>query len=273
LLAAWLAIGTVTRLLAAQTPTHSRTALIEYRWVDAVGQAGSRRYADPNTGQSYVLNDTIVLDLDGFQRAEAHPDRLANDGTWDVIARLNPAGVAAFSSATASHVGQTIVVLLDERIVSSAVIQSPLRSFAGIIRNLRKRERIQWPRGSIRPRRLLVERRDQSSTPTLQLTATRPSDLPTDPSISVRRATTEDAAAIAVVYVVRGEQRTLASSAKRTSMRSPSPNALRLGIDDSPAPSHPRPTSSLRRRLTTAWLVSSTGSFHYNSFDRPMVPT
>jgi preprotein translocase subunit SecD len=115
-----------------------RTELIQYRWIDASGRAQSGRYIDPNTGQSYALSDTIVLDLAGIERAEVHSHPVGSDTGWDVVARLNSSAAAAFSAATANHIGEKIAVLIDDRIITTAQIESRLGSVVGVAFTLRK---------------------------------------------------------------------------------------------------------------------------------------
>jgi cyanophycinase len=125
-----LAAGQVLDLsaLPAQAPTGARCDSIQYRFVDDAAPTTARRYRNAETGQSYTLRDSIVLDGHGIAQIEVRPRRNGADTTWDLMARLTPTATSALTAATASHVGSTIAVLVGDEVVQTAIIQSALRT-------------------------------------------------------------------------------------------------------------------------------------------------
>ena len=136
-IAGLIALGTITHVSGAQAPDSSRLRTLQYRWV--IGEnLTSRGYVDPATGMRYLLENKVVLDIDGIERAEVHPVRISGDSGWDVIVRLTPRGASEFAGTTATHVGRTLAVLMDGHIVSTAVVETPLRRVAGVVTSVSK---------------------------------------------------------------------------------------------------------------------------------------
>jgi len=115
-------------VVSAPVPTGARCDSIQYRFVDDGAPANARRYRNPQNGQSYALRDSIVLDGRGIVQIEVRPRRVGTDTTWDVMARLTPAGTSALEAATAGHIGSMIAVLVGDEIVQTAIIQGTLRT-------------------------------------------------------------------------------------------------------------------------------------------------
>ena len=113
---------------SAPAPRGAGCDSIQYRFVDDGAPANARRYRDPQSGQSYALRDSIVLDGRGIAQIEVRPRRVGADTSWDVMARLTPTGASALEAATASHVGSMIAVLVGDEIVQTAIIQGTLRT-------------------------------------------------------------------------------------------------------------------------------------------------
>lgn len=99
--------------------------LIEYRWAQGDDRSPP--------GLSHQVGDTVVLGLDGIDHAEVRPFRIGGDSAWSVIVRLTPPAATAFADATAAHVGRTIVVLMHDRIVTTAVVQSRLGAAVPVV--------------------------------------------------------------------------------------------------------------------------------------------
>lgn len=132
-----IALGTLTHAIRAQAPDSSRLRTLQYRWV--IGEnLTSSGYVDPATGMRYLLEDKVVLDIDGIERAQVHPVRTSVDSAWDVIVRLTPRAASDFAQTTATHVGRTLAVLMDGHIVSTAVVETPLRRVAGVVTRVPK---------------------------------------------------------------------------------------------------------------------------------------
>ena len=124
--------------LAAQALAPSVRDSIRYRFADPAGHPGARPLTDSRTGQVYVLSDTIVLDGHGIDSVEVRSRRIGGDTTVDVIARLRPSVVAGFSTATASHIGQVLVVTIADRIVAAGVVTSRLGSVVPLQSDVRR---------------------------------------------------------------------------------------------------------------------------------------
>jgi len=136
-IAGLIALGTLTHASRAQAPDSSRLRTLQYRWV--IGEnLTSSGYLDPATGMRYILEDKVVLDVDGVERAEAHPMRISGNSGWDVIVRLTPRAASEFAETTAAHVGRTLAVLMEGHIISTAVVETPLRRVAGVVTNVPK---------------------------------------------------------------------------------------------------------------------------------------
>jgi preprotein translocase subunit SecD len=115
-------------VVSVPAPRGARCDSIQYRFVDDGAPANARRYRDPQSGRSYALRDSIVLDGRGVVQVEVRPRRVGTDTTWDVMARLTPAGTSALEAATSSHIGSMIAVLVGDEIVQTAIIQGTLRT-------------------------------------------------------------------------------------------------------------------------------------------------
>jgi TonB family protein len=111
-----------------QAPAASRCDSIQYRFVDDGASTTARRYRSARTGESYALRDTLVLDGRGIAEVLVRSHAVGTDTTWDVIARLTPAGASAIAEASASHIGQKLAVLMGNEIVDTGIIETPLRS-------------------------------------------------------------------------------------------------------------------------------------------------
>lgn len=84
------------------------------------------RHRSVQDGQSYALRDSIVVNGRGIAEIQVSARRVGTDTTWDVIARLTPAGASAMSAATARNLGETLALLLGDVITESGIIESPL---------------------------------------------------------------------------------------------------------------------------------------------------
>lgn len=134
---ALFALGALAHSVGAQAPDSSRLRTLQYRWV--IGEdSTSRGFADPATGMKYRLENMVVLDINGIERAEIHPFPPARDSGWDVTVRLTPSAASEFAQTTAAHVGQMLAVLMDGHIVSTAIVETPLGRRAGVVMNVRK---------------------------------------------------------------------------------------------------------------------------------------
>ena len=125
-----LAAGQVLDLsaLPARAPTGAPCDAIQYRFVDAEAPTTARRHRNVQTGQSYALRDSIVLDGHDIIQIDVQRGLVGADTAWNVMARLTPAGASALTAATASHIGSMIAVLAGDEIVQTAIIQSTLRT-------------------------------------------------------------------------------------------------------------------------------------------------
>jgi preprotein translocase subunit SecD len=125
-------LSTLALALVALAPiplaAQGRCDSIQYHFIDDGAPASARRYRYAPNGQSYALNDSLVLDGRGIASLDVRTDRISPDTTWSVIARLTPAGASSIAAATASHVGHMLVVLVGDEIIQTAIIESALRT-------------------------------------------------------------------------------------------------------------------------------------------------
>src|SRR5262245_32665785 len=112
--AAWLAAAITPVVLSGQRAGTTRCDAIQFRFVDERAPATALRRVSPRSGQSYTLSDSIVVDGRGIAEVQVSADVIGTDTTWDVIARLTPAGASALAAATSRNVGHILVVLLDD---------------------------------------------------------------------------------------------------------------------------------------------------------------
>lgn len=130
--AAWLAVAVTPVVLSGQTSNAVRCDSIQYRFVDQGAPMTARRYRSIQDGQSYALRDSIVLDGRGIAEIQVWGHRVRTDTTWDVNARLTPAGASAMAAATAHNVGEALATLLGDVIVANGIIESPLGPRAAV---------------------------------------------------------------------------------------------------------------------------------------------
>ena len=86
------------------------------------------RHWSVHDGRWYALRDSIVVDGRGIAEIQVSAHAAGTDTTWDVTARLTPAGASAMAAATGHHLGQTLAVLLGDTIVEHGIIEGPLAS-------------------------------------------------------------------------------------------------------------------------------------------------
>jgi preprotein translocase subunit SecD len=77
-------------------------------------------------GDKYVLGPGIV-DASDVEHAGAQPDGQPGTG-WSVWVNLTADGSAAFGTATEATVGSKIAIVVDGRIVSAPIVQTPISS-------------------------------------------------------------------------------------------------------------------------------------------------
>ena len=93
-----------------------------------------RRYPDPaNPWMSYVVGDTVVPDANGVAKAIASHSHVGSDTLWDVTVRLTPSAAASLARQTSAHMGDTIAVLVDDRVVSIGIINGELGAVAPVM--------------------------------------------------------------------------------------------------------------------------------------------
>jgi hypothetical protein len=95
---------------------------VQYRWVSGTG--GDSRYVDPASGARLVLDDSVALDLAGVASARVQPS--GNGDTSAVMLTLNAEGAARFGASTALNRERRIAVVVDERVLTIAVIQTAM---------------------------------------------------------------------------------------------------------------------------------------------------
>jgi preprotein translocase subunit SecD len=125
---AWFAVAITPVALFGQVSRTTRCDSIQYRFVDEAAPMSARRYPSIQDAESYALRDSIVVDGRGIADIQVWGHRVGTDSTWDVIARLTPAGTSAMASATGRNLGQTLVALLGDTITEHGIIESPLAS-------------------------------------------------------------------------------------------------------------------------------------------------
>lgn len=123
---AWLALALTPPVLSGQTSNTARCDSIQYRFVNPSAQFSAPRYRSIQDGQSYALRDSIVLDGRGIAEIRVSPHPVGTDTTWDVTAKLTPAGESAMAAATAHNLGETLVARLGDVIIANGIIESPL---------------------------------------------------------------------------------------------------------------------------------------------------
>jgi preprotein translocase subunit SecD len=131
-LAAFLLLSYNPAIVSGQSPEHPKCETLQFRFVDESSPSGARRYVDTSQNGEYSLRDTVVLDGRGIDSIRVTAHRFLGDTVWDVSARVIPAAARAWGDATASHVGQRIVVLLGDEIVQTAIIESRIGARTGI---------------------------------------------------------------------------------------------------------------------------------------------
>lgn len=106
-------------------PTTTQQAFIEYRWVNTgASSAATAMYRNPATGAALALEGAIVLDNRGIDSSWVVS---SDDGSeWTVVARLRASAAARFGATTATHVGQQIAVVIDDRLITVATVKSAL---------------------------------------------------------------------------------------------------------------------------------------------------
>lgn len=126
-------IGAIAPSLAAQTAATLPCDSIQYRFVDTTASPRSHRYRASESGRSYALDDTVVLQATDIQRVDVWRHQLAGDTVWDVVATLTAAAARRFATATAAHVGRTMAVRVGEEISATGLIMSPLSGTKAVI--------------------------------------------------------------------------------------------------------------------------------------------
>lgn len=115
----------IPRPRAAITPasfTQADLDVLEYRWVRETADPSARRYAAPGSGEPLALGDTVALDVAGVERARVWRQH----SVAGVSLQLNPHGATRFGASTATHIGSRIAVLLDDRVITVATVNSRL---------------------------------------------------------------------------------------------------------------------------------------------------
>ena len=110
---------------------------VQYRWVDDAGAgAHASDYTDPVTRARLFLGDSVALDIGGVSAAQIVPTASAGDSMVGVMLSLNPHGAATFGAATAVHAGRRIAVVIDGRVVTTAVVQGALGPFIPLVHDI-----------------------------------------------------------------------------------------------------------------------------------------
>lgn len=117
-------------MTGASAPAGSLPAdmdLLQYRWVEeGTGADAPARYSDPATGAALVLSDSVALDMGGIVRASVTAMGGGSESSAAVVVSLTPGGAARFGASTATHVGRRLAVVVDGRVIQTAVVQSAL---------------------------------------------------------------------------------------------------------------------------------------------------
>jgi hypothetical protein len=132
-----LAINPMLLLAIAWTPAQSQpqsSGFLQYRWVDTSARS-PRKYVNPRGGEALALADSVVLSLRDVARAESRSS--GGGGRSIVVLNLNASARDAFAAATGRHVGQRIAVLIDDRIVTVAKIESAITSIVPVVDGMR----------------------------------------------------------------------------------------------------------------------------------------
>jgi hypothetical protein len=127
-LPACFALAITPVVLVGQTSTASRCDSIQYRFIDEGAPTTARHHPSLDDGESYALRDSTVVEGRDIAEIEVLPHRVGSDSSWDVIARLTPAGTSAMTAVTGRHLGQTLVVLLGDTIIEHGIVEAPLKS-------------------------------------------------------------------------------------------------------------------------------------------------
>ena len=125
-IAAWLAIAVAPVVVSGQTSSTTRCDAIQYRFVNQGTPNTVPRRHSIQDGRSYALSDSIVVDGRDVAEIQVFAHAVGTDTTWDVSARLTPAGAGSMAAATGSNRGRTLVALFGDTILAQGVIESQL---------------------------------------------------------------------------------------------------------------------------------------------------
>lgn len=102
---------------------------IQYRWVNGAGGGGGvQEYVDPASGQALTLGDSVILDIAAIDSAWVTSHVRGSDTAAGVSLSLTPSGAGTLGAETATHLGQRLAVVVDDRIVTVATVGSRLRN-------------------------------------------------------------------------------------------------------------------------------------------------
>jgi len=123
--AVWLAIVISPAMLSGQT-SNARCDSISFRFVDQSNPRTAPLHRSIQDGESYALRDSALVNGRGIAEIRVWAHRGGSDTTWDVLARLTPAGASAMTAATSRNIGHMMAALLGDTIVANAIIEAPL---------------------------------------------------------------------------------------------------------------------------------------------------
>lgn len=119
--------------ITAETAVTPAIDFIQYRWVSGAGSGGVQGYVDPASGQALTLGDSVILDIAAIDSAWVTSHVRGLDTTTGVTISLTPSGAGAFGAETATHLGQRLAVVVDDRVVTMATVTSRLRNIVPLV--------------------------------------------------------------------------------------------------------------------------------------------
>ncbi|MCR4339848.1 MAG: M56 family metallopeptidase [Gemmatimonadaceae bacterium] len=163
--------------LTGQTVVTPAIDFIQYRWVGAAGDGAAQGYVDPASGQPLTLGDSVILDIAAIDSAWVTSHVRGPDTTAGVAISLTASGAGTFGAETATHLGQRLAVVVDDRVVTVATVTSRLRNIVPLITDATPAEahalatRVNRAIDQLRPYQPLVLQRPLVGTPGSQSSA------------------------------------------------------------------------------------------------------
>ncbi|MEO7646824.1 MAG: M56 family metallopeptidase, partial [Gemmatimonadaceae bacterium] len=114
--------------ITAQTAVTPAIDFIQYRWVSATGDGAAQGYVDPASGQALTLGDSMVVDIAAIDSAWVTSHVRGPDATAGVTISLTPSGAGTLGAETATHLGQRLAVVVDDRVLTVATVGSRFRN-------------------------------------------------------------------------------------------------------------------------------------------------